>query len=209
MGRPREHDEDTRLALLESAERLVDAQGPSALSVRAVAEEAATTTRAVYSLFGSKAGLLEELAARLFQVLAARIDAVPRTPDAIADVVTASIDGFRQVALEHPALYRLVFLGVVPDLELGPTFAEQAAAAFSRLEALIARVAAERGLGDHEVGDAAQAVHALTEGLATIELRGGLGSDDQALALWRSSIEALVVGFAAVKSSAAQRLVTG
>jgi len=56
MGRPREHDEATRAALLEAAERIVADRGPTALSVRAVAEAAGTSTRAVYSLFGSKDG---------------------------------------------------------------------------------------------------------------------------------------------------------
>ena len=64
MGRPREHDERTRAALREAAERLVAAGGPGALSVRAVAEEAGTTTRAVYSVFGSKEGLVVDALAR-------------------------------------------------------------------------------------------------------------------------------------------------
>ena len=64
MGRPREHDERTRAALLAAAERIVAEGGPAALSVRAVADAAGTTTRAVYSLFGSKDGLLVEALAR-------------------------------------------------------------------------------------------------------------------------------------------------
>ena len=54
MGRPREHDEHTRVALLAAAEQLVAEGGPTQLSVRAVADAAGTSTRAVYSLFGSK-----------------------------------------------------------------------------------------------------------------------------------------------------------
>ena len=70
MGRPREHDEHTRAALRAAAERLVAAGGSAALSVRAVAEEAGTTTRAVYSVFGSKDGLLvDALAQGAFEFL--------------------------------------------------------------------------------------------------------------------------------------------
>ena len=53
MGRPKEHDEATGVALLDAAERLVATGGVGALSVRAVAEAVGTTTRAIYSVFGS------------------------------------------------------------------------------------------------------------------------------------------------------------
>jgi AcrR family transcriptional regulator len=48
MGRPREHDAATRARLLSAAARLSADEGWSAVTVRRVAEEAGTTTRAVY-----------------------------------------------------------------------------------------------------------------------------------------------------------------
>ena len=53
MGRPKEHDEATRERLLEAAEHLSGAQGWEALTVRGIAEEAGTSTRALYALFDS------------------------------------------------------------------------------------------------------------------------------------------------------------
>ena len=64
MGRPREHDEETRAALRAATERIVAESGIGAFSVRAVAREVGTTTRAVYSLFGSKEGLLVDALAQ-------------------------------------------------------------------------------------------------------------------------------------------------
>ena len=81
MGRPKEHDEATRAALLAAAERLIDEEGPDAASVRAVADQVGTSTRAVYSVFGSKQGLLEALATRFFEELQAATDAIPLTDD--------------------------------------------------------------------------------------------------------------------------------
>jgi AcrR family transcriptional regulator len=195
MGRPKEHDDAVRVLLLEAAERLVGEGGPAALSVRVVADEVGTTTRAVYSVFGSKAGLLAGLAVRLFELLSQAIDDVELTDDPVADVVTASIDGFRRVALTHSSLYSLVFLRVVPDLELGADFHAVADAAFGRLQALVAR-AADGRLTAPELADVAGMIHALTEGLATMELRGALGPADRAERLWRSSLEALLQGLA-------------
>jgi AcrR family transcriptional regulator len=205
MGRPREHDEGTRTALLVAAEGLVHEHGPAAVSIRTVAEAAGTSTRAVYSLFGSKAGLLEALATQLFRMLTAAIEAAPRTDDPVADVVTASTEGFRRIALEHPSLYSLVFLRVVPDLELGPEHTTVAMTTFAQLVALLERVKATRGLGERSAEDAAQAVHALTEGLATVELRGELGDPARARMLWEQSITALVSGFATDAGPRARR----
>src|SRR5262250_3269254 len=88
VGRPREHDEPTRAALRPAAEPLVAEGGVAASSVRAVADEAGTTTRAVYSLFGSKDGLLvDALAQGAFDYLTDGIDALTRTGDPVADLV--------------------------------------------------------------------------------------------------------------------------
>ena len=69
MGRPREHDDATAAALLAAAERILDQEGLSALSLRRLAEAAGTTTRAVYSLFGNKDGLIVALSRRAFDLL--------------------------------------------------------------------------------------------------------------------------------------------
>src|SRR5215470_18103173 len=108
MGRPRIHDEQTREALLSAAEQLLVRGGLDAVSTRAVAEEAGTTTRAVYSLFGSKPELLRQLAARAFGLLADLVQSVPRTGDPGADLISAAM-AFRGWALAHPNLFRLVF----------------------------------------------------------------------------------------------------
>jgi AcrR family transcriptional regulator len=188
--------------LLQAAERLVHEGGPAALAVRSVAEAAGTTTRAVYSVFGSKAGLLEALATQLFHTLGEAIDAVPRSDDPVADVVAASIEGFRRTALEHPSLYSLVFLRVVPELERGPDVATAAAAAFARLESLLSRVGSATGAAaNRSPAQAARQVHALTEGLATIELRGELGPPERARAVWHDAVTALVRGLALVDGS--------
>lgn len=195
MGRPKEHDEGTRTALLAAAERLIDEGGPDAATVRAVADEVGTTTRAVYSLFGSKQGLLEALATRLFEVLGDAIDAVPMTDDAADDLVQVGLQAFRRTALAHPSLYRLVFLRVVPDLELGPEFAEVAYGALGRMEARVTRLASAGVLNGKDAHDCALAFHALTEGLASMEVRGNMLDPATADRVWRDALTSLVAGF--------------
>jgi AcrR family transcriptional regulator len=77
VGRPREHDERTAAALLAAGERAITDGGLEALSVRGVATEAATTTRAVYSLFGSREGLIAALGAHAYDVLRGELERLP------------------------------------------------------------------------------------------------------------------------------------
>jgi len=107
VGRPREHDEATREALRAEAERIVAEHGLAALSVRAVADAAHTTTRAVYSTFGSKEGLVDALAQTAFEFLDTEIAKLPETDDPVRDAVQVAITVFRRLALEHPVLYRI------------------------------------------------------------------------------------------------------
>jgi AcrR family transcriptional regulator len=204
VGRPREHDETTRAALLAAAERLIDERGPDAASVRAVADEVGTTTRAVYSVFGSKLGLLEALATRLFEELGRAIDAVPVTDDPAADLVEVGLQGFRKTVLAHPSLYRLVFLRVVPDLELGPDFGRVAYEAFGRMQGRVERLDPAGSRGGQEVHERALAFHALTEGLGSMEVRGQMLAEVDAERVWRGALTWMVQGFASDPVSVAR-----
>lgn len=201
MGRPREHDERTRAALLEAAERLVAEGGPAAVSVRAVADAAGTSTRAVYSLFGSKEGLVVDALARdAFAVLFSEIDALVETDDPAGDLVDIGVVAFRRLVLEHPALYRIAFQRVVPGLDGGPELVAARQRTWEQLLAKVERLEAAGLLGDKPIPEAAVEFIAMLEGLANAELRGAVlrllpeGDEEQA---WRNALTTLVRGFAA------------
>jgi len=195
-GRPREHDRKTALALIEAAERIVQAGGVPALSVRAVAAEVGTTTRAVYSLYGSKDGLLFALGARAFDLLGSAIDALPRSDDQQADLVEAGIVVFRRFALEHPSLFRIGIQHALPQdaAHLVANIRGSAASAWAGLKAMITRLEDAGLLGPYSVDEATLAFHALCEGLAAVELRR-LMPQGLEEGLWRNALFALVRGF--------------
>jgi AcrR family transcriptional regulator len=199
MGRPRVHDEETRAALRAAAERLVAEGGAGAFSVRAVAEEVGSSTRAVYALFGSKEGLLvDALAQGAFEFLADGIDELVETDDPVADLVAVGVRVFRRLVLEHPALYRIAFQRVVPGFPAGPEVTEARQRAFSRLLAKVQRVSNAGLLGGKSVRDAAVEFNAMLEGLANAELRGTtlsiLPAGDEER-VWRDALTTVVRGF--------------
>ncbi len=199
MGRPKEHDEATRTALRAAAERLVADGRPDALSVRAAADEAHTTTRAVYSLFGSKDGLVAALAQQAFEYLEAGIDRLPSTDDPGEDLIEVGARVFRGLVREHPSLYRIAFQRIVPGLRAEPELAEARERAWTSLQARVKRAKDAGLLGRKSVREAALELNAMFEGLANAELRGATlpilpaGGEERA---WREAVRTVVRGFA-------------
>jgi len=193
VGRPREHDEQTAAALLAAAERTIEERGAAALSVRGVASEVGTTTRAVYSLFGSKDGLIAALGAHAFDLLRAGLDALPPTGDPAADLIEAGLM-FRGVVIAHPSLFAI---GVQRRLPPGssPTVRAAAGTALDELKRTVRRLADADLLGGRSIDDATLQFHALCEGFAALELRGAI-APAEAEWIWREGLSALVTGFA-------------
>jgi AcrR family transcriptional regulator len=195
MGRPREHDDATAQALLAAAEDIVESDGVDALSVRGVAARIGSTTRAVYSLFGSKDGLVAALGAHAFDLLGAGVEALPTTDDPCADLVDAGLV-FRCFARQHPSLFHIAVQRTAIAPDLAARFRPAAQRAFAHLESRVARLEERRLLGGRSVHGAASQLHALCEGLAALELRGVFIAEPDAERLWREALSALINGFA-------------
>lgn len=194
MGRPRLHDEQTAEALLDAAEAIVAAGGPDALSVRRVAEQAGTTTRAVYSLFESKEGLLAALGNRAFETLGSWVAEMSWTEDPAADLVNAAVSNFRRWALEHPALFRIAFQRNEIPPELAERFRPTQLKALADLVEIVSRaLGLQGGLANPEVREATMKFDAMCEGLTLLELRGVL-PPDRAEQIWREALAALFSG---------------
>jgi AcrR family transcriptional regulator len=195
IGRPRLHDAQTAAALLDEAERIVEAEGLDALTVRRVAAAAGTTTRAVYTAYGSKDALVVALGSRGFALLQHEVEAIPVTGDPAADLVEAGVAVFRRFATERPALFRISIQRALPDPALFAGFVQSARDALAALHDRVARLEAAGRLGPRSVADAAAEFHSLCEGLAAMELRGmfAMGAEER---IWRDALGALVRGFA-------------
>lgn len=196
-GRPREHGEKTRRRLLAAAEELVAAGGPDALSVRSVAEAAGTTTRAVYTLFQSKDGLVTALATITFELLADACDEVPITDQPQQDVIDLGLRAFRPIVVNHPALYRIAFQRIA-GLQPHPDLVATRNRAFIALRIRAERLAEAGLLGSKSVPEAMLEIEAMFEGLANTELRGDvlpiMASDPEHA--WREGLATLIRGFA-------------
>jgi AcrR family transcriptional regulator len=194
VGRPREHDAQTRERLLGAAAELSARDGWDAVGVRRVADEAGTTTRAVYSVFGSKEGLEEALHEAMFERLQELLAEMPRTGDPRADLL-APAEAYRQWATERPERYAAMMRFVGPRAApRSPAGLALARAAESRLRELIVRCAEAGLIADDDVDDLVLEWRAVVHGLAEFENHGVLTDPDGS---WRSVLGALIDGYAA------------
>jgi AcrR family transcriptional regulator len=194
MGRPREHDDRTAGMLLSAAEAIVEHDGPEALSVRRVASDVGTTTRAVYSLFDSKGGLIAALAAHGFELLGADVEGLPVSSAPQRDLVEAGLM-FRRFATEHPSLFRIAFQADPSPMRTTPAVRSAARSALDALKRRIGRVHDAGLLDGYTIDEATLHFHAMCEGLAALELRGTFSSDT-ADRIWREGLTVLVDGLA-------------
>src|SRR3954464_13127255 len=98
----------TRETLLDAALRLLEERGPGALRIRDLAAATEKSTMGVYTHFGSKQGLLEQLYLLGFRRLEERLDAVPSDDEGQQGLREFAL-AYRAFELDNEALYGLMF----------------------------------------------------------------------------------------------------
>ena len=191
MGRPKEHGEQTREQLLETAARILSEEGVGAVSVRRLASEVGTSTRAIYSLFDSKEGLLRALFRRAADTFARIHEAVPMQDDPLEELIPLGL-AYRRSALEEPQLYGLLF-GFTPGFRPSEEDIGLALRSQARVIDTLER-AAQRGQLKRDVRKIADEGWGLVHGLATLELMGCLGPPEAAEVIWRGALDTMLAG---------------
>jgi AcrR family transcriptional regulator len=155
----------TRETLLEAALRLLEERGPGHLRVRDVADAAEQSTMGVYTHFGSKQGLLEQLYLHGFRRLADGLNGVDSDGRGRPELLAFAL-AYRRFAVDNEALYGLMFERATPDFV--PSEASRLAG-LSTFELLATRVAGWRPDFADPAADA-HLVWATMHGLVSIEL---------------------------------------
>jgi AcrR family transcriptional regulator len=102
------HHGDLRRALIEAARRILEADGPAALSLRGVAREAGVSPAAPYHHFKDKGELLDAVAHEGFEALAEALKEAKRDAETAKDAMSALGVAYVRFSRENPALYRVM-----------------------------------------------------------------------------------------------------
>src|SRR3954449_11804493 len=195
------HHGALREALLKAAEQVLERDGLSGLTLRAVAREAGVSHAAPAHHFGDLAGLLSELAAIGFRQFNAAMAAADTTGPSPLDKAMARAKGYVGYARAHPGMYGLMFRTERLDMTR-PSLHEAAGAAFAGLAGAIGasrhEQISEQALSLEQAAAIARA-WSLVHGFTTLLLDGRLadilrrlpkGTDSETLldAMLRSTV---------------------
>jgi AcrR family transcriptional regulator len=195
VPRAKQRTPELRDRVLQVAVAMLAAEGAEGFTTRRVAEQARTSTPAVYELFGDKAGLVREVFGEGFRLLRERFAGLAESGDPRADLVEVT-RAFRGFVQEHPVLGQLMFARPFADFDPGP--AEREAGRATR-EFVVGRVrrCVEAGLIAGDATDVSHLLLALCQGLAAPEAAGWLGTSAASMdRRWELAVEAVLTGLA-------------
>lgn len=141
--------DETSEALIRAAHQLLAEVGPDALTVRRIANEAGMSTMNVYSRFGGKDGVIDELYADGHRRLTATIEAVPMTDDVPGDLIRVA-HAYRDFARDNPTYYGVMFRSSITGFEPSQEASELA---LKGLSSFVERVARGQELGHIKTGN--------------------------------------------------------
>jgi AcrR family transcriptional regulator len=162
--------EDLRERLVAAGLRVLDEHGPAELTVRRIADAAGSSTMGVYTKFGGRAGVLEAVYRRGFELLRAALAAVPEAADPIRNLLDLAL-AYRRFALANPALYTFMFEQPLPDYEPSPLLrAESLDTTFELLVAAVRRAVAQAALPEVDPVHTSVLVWCVAHGMVSLEL---------------------------------------
>jgi AcrR family transcriptional regulator len=193
MPREKQRTPELRDHVLQVAISMLANNGIADFTTRKVAQEAQTSTPAVYELFGDKAGLVREIFFEGFRLLRARFTQLTESEDPRADLIQV-VEAYRGFVRANPVLSEVMFSRPFADFDPGPQ--ELRAGSAVRLF-LVGRVkrCIEAGLLEGDETDIAHVFVALTHGLAATELAGRLGTSQESIERrWALAMRAVLDG---------------
>jgi len=165
-----------RRLVLDVASRLLEAEGPEALTMRRIAAEVGCSTSVLYTMFGGKSGVAEGLWREGFERLRQAMERVEA--DDPLGRLTALGHAYRSNALANRAYYAVMFQRPIPGFE--PS-AEAYADSLRPLHILVGAVADCLEAGVFRAADpthVATVLWAAAHGAVSLELAGYEGAAD-------------------------------
>jgi AcrR family transcriptional regulator len=195
VPRAKQRTPELRAHVLRVAMSTLARDGVAGFTTRRVAEHAATSTPAIYELFGDRGGLLRAMFFDGFRQLRQRFAGLEESTDPRGDLAEV-LHTFRAFVRDNPVLAQVMFSRPFTDFDPAP---EEAAIGGSVREFIVGRVArcVDAGVLSGDKTDIAHVLLALAQGMTAQETAGWLGtSEESAGRRWSLAIQAALSGLA-------------
>jgi AcrR family transcriptional regulator len=193
-----------RLGILDAAGRLLVEEGPQALSMRRVAREVNASTQVLYTMFGGKDGLANELFLEGFERLAGAHGAARRSEDPLRHLYERA-EVYFENALANPNYYRVMFSDAIPGFKPSEETLAKTWGTFDALTEAV-RACAQAGLFAREVEEepreAALSLWSAAHGVVSLHIAGHLPGEDEARRVFERTMRGVVEGLLVRKQDA-------
>ena len=185
-----------RRHLIAAAGRLLEREGPEALSLRRITEAVDASTMVAYTLFGGKKGLAEALLDEARERLARLYDDVPASSDPRMRLRALGV-AYRAFALANPAWFELIAGRALHPLLRGSGERARRSRAYRTFRDQVAVCIAARLLPGGDPEEMADVLWATAHGAVSLELAGYFARGPAAERLFGRAIDAAAWGLSA------------
>ena len=183
---------DIEDAVVDAALRLLDTQGPAALTVRGLAAAAGIAPMGLYNHIGEKNGVIDIVFRRGFEALTEAVS-ISTTVDDPIDALRAGLHAYRSFGLDHRTTYAVMFLREVPNFTPTDASLRVAAESFGVLTRCVERAMHAGALRRNDPHGVAQQLWAAIHGAVALELIDMCLVDDVD-ATYRALVDTMITG---------------
>ncbi len=191
------HHRDLRTALIKTAKKAVDVEGPEKLSLRCLAQQLNVSHAAVYRHFENKDALLVQVAIAGFEQLVRALKRAGRRHDDPESALVRVSMAYVRFGMRNPGLYDLLFSPAVQHNEESKAHADGALAVVVEIIARAEPIG--RARDDFDLTNLARSAWALVHGLVDLNRRDQFGDTTQKEVLARAEalLRAMLSGLTA------------
>ncbi|MFC4402550.1 TetR/AcrR family transcriptional regulator [Gracilibacillus xinjiangensis] len=111
-----QHAEELKLTIVEAAAKILQEQGPEAVTIRKVAEKMECSTKIIYNLFTNKDGLIKLLYLDGCKILSSSFQSVNRQ-DNMESCLRALCEAYWDFSRNYSSYYQLMFGGAFTEFK--------------------------------------------------------------------------------------------
>jgi AcrR family transcriptional regulator len=189
------HQQALRQGILDDASNLLLREGLQALSMRRIAQMVGCSTTVLYTMFGSKQGLVDELYLKGFAMLRQALEAVPKSDNLLEYLITLG-QAYRAFALANSTYYAVMFCQSSPEFTPTKSCIQQSWSSFVLLVSTVQACIDTEIFGEDNAQEVAKMLWAVVHGHVGLELTGHFTDATSAAERFNRTIRTTLAGLA-------------
>ncbi|AFZ32753.1 transcriptional regulator, TetR family [Gloeocapsa sp. PCC 7428] len=187
------HQQALRQGILDDASNLLLREGLQALSMRRIAQMVGCSTTVLYTMFGSKQGLIDELYLKGFAMLRQALAVVPPS-DNLREYLISLGQAYREFALANPTYYAVMFCQTSPEFTPTKNCIQQSWSSFALLVSTVQACMDAEVLVEDDPQEVAKMLWAVVHGHVGLELTGHFSNSTIAAERFNHTIRVILNG---------------